>query len=159
VIHINPEIIVEKYKKFQDIHKLPHLSKLTQTFGFEIEDEEELLDQIRLEVFDKILSFTEKVLEPIIMGGDSYSSFFEQEMLSKKEREELFHIYRKIQTLKWENYLISIRPEEKKNADWINKAWSFWNTEFETKVIDTCTKLANGWNDIKFEKPKKNYLS
>lgn len=151
--------VMEKYKKFQDVHNLPHLSKLTQTFGFDIEEEDEILDQIRLEVFEKILSFTEKVLEPIIMGSESYSSMLEQEMLSKREREDLFDIYRKIQSLKWQNYMISLKPDETKNAEWIKKAWSFWTDDFEKKIMETCSKLSAGWDNIKFEKPKKNYLS
>ena len=152
------ELVSQKYKKIQDVHGLPHLSRLTETFGFDLEGDEEIMEQIREEVSDKIFSFSEKIIEPIIIGMDSYSSWFEQEMVDDKEKGKLFDLYRKIQALKWENNLLSMKNDEAKSADWIKKTWELWNGELETTLVALCESLSKGWSELKVEKSKKNYF-
>ncbi len=144
--------VAEKFKKMQTSLNMPQLSTITEKFKIELEDEEEILEQIRQELSDKLFAFSEKIIEPIIVGGESYASLFEQEMLSRKEREELFKLYKKIQVLKWENNFISITQDEKKTAEWIKKTWELWNTELESQLSGICEKIAENWKELK---PKK----
>ena len=153
----NGDLVSEKYKKMQDMHGLPHLERLTETFKLELDEEEEILEQIREEVSDKLFSFSEKIIEPILTGMESYSNLFEQDMISEKKRGEMFQLYRKLQALKWENNLLLMKNDDKKSAEWIKKTWDFWNNELEKSLIEVCEKLSKGWDELKFEKTKRNY--
>ena len=147
----------QKYRKFQDKFKLPQLNELKETFKFDLEENEKIFDQIRNEISERIFTFTEKIIEPVIAGNDSYSCIFEQEMLTEDDRQKLFDLYKKIQVLKWENNLLMLQPDEKKAAEWVKKTWELWNKEIEGELSRICKKLSSSWKDLKFKNEKPNY--
>ncbi len=153
---MNSEIF-QRYKRFQLKFNLPHLHELQQTFDFYIEDNEKLFDQIRNEISEKLFVFTEKILEPLVGEYDSFSSLFEQEMLSAEERKRIFDLYKKLQSLKWENNLLSIKSNEKETAEWIKKTWEFWNNELKKELANICKKLSIQWLNIKKQKQNSCY--
>ena len=153
---MNSEIL-ERYKKMQERFKLPRLNELRDTFKFDIEKKDGMFDQIRLEISDRLFTFTEKIIEPIIAGSDSFCCLFEQNMLTDEERNDLFRVYKKIQVLKWENNLLITHPNEKEAMKWIRKTWNFWNNELENKIIKLCKKLSVGWECLEFENKETNY--
>ena len=51
----------ERYKKIQEKFNLPQLHDLRNTFKFELEDSEKLIDDIRTEISDRLFGFTEKI--------------------------------------------------------------------------------------------------
>lgn len=142
----------EKYKKIQMKFGLPHINELKETFNFDIEGEEKIFDQIRLEISDRIFIFTEKIIEPLISEPDSLSSLLEQNMVSEADRQRLFKLYTKIQAIKWENNLLSISTDEKELAEWIRKTWEFWNKELKGELETICRKMSESWRDMKTEK-------
>ncbi|HIG96856.1 MAG TPA: hypothetical protein HA230_00735 [Candidatus Aenigmarchaeota archaeon] len=147
----------QHYKRMQDRFNLPHLNELKERFKFDIEENEKIFDQIRNEISERLFTFTEKIIEPVIAGSDSYSCIFEQEMLTEKDRQKLFDIYKKIQVLKWENSLLMLQPDEKKAAVWVKKTWELWNSEIEGELSKTCRKLSNSWKDLRFKTEHSNY--
>lgn len=149
--------IPERYKKMQDKIKLPQLKELRETFRFDVENNDEIFDQIRIEVSDRIFSFTERIIEPIITGSDSLCCMFEENMLTNEERSKMFDLYKKIQVLKWENNILMIKPNDKDMAKWINKTWIFWNDELGTELSTICKKLSMSWDDLKFKDVKTDY--
>lgn len=151
--------ILERYKKIQGRFGLPQLQELRDAFKFEIDPHgnEKIIDQIRMEISDRLFSFTEKVIEPIIGGAESFSCLFEQDMVTERERERLFGLYKRIQVLKWENNLLTVRPEEKKTAEWIKKAWDFWNNELGTELAALCGQMSESWKDMTFKDEKTIY--
>lgn len=150
---------LEKYKKAQEKFNLPHINELKETFKFELDENERIFDQIRIEMSDRLFVFTEKIIEPMISEADSLATFFEQNMISEKERSKFFDLYAKIQMLKWENNLLSIDASEKDVAEWIKKTWNFWNDEMKKELISICKKLSVSWKEIKNEKEKTDYHS
>ena len=148
---------LQKYKKLQGRFKLPQLNELKATFKFEPVTDEGIFDQIRTEISEKMFNFTEKIIEPMITGSDLLCCMFEQNMVSTKEKETLFRLYRKIQVLKWENNLLMIKPNEIETAKWIRKAWEFWNTELEYELTSLCKKLSFDWDNLKIENRKTYY--
>jgi len=136
---------------------LPQLNELKERFKFDLEENEKIFDQIRNEISERIFTFTEKIIEPVIAGSDSYSCIFEQEMLTEKDRQKLFDIYKKIQVLKWENNLLMLQPNEKKAAAWVKKTWELWNSEIEDELSKTCRKLSNSWKDLHFKTETSSY--
>ncbi len=147
----------EKYKRIQERFGLPHLNELKEIFKLDLEDDEVTFDELRGEISDKLFMFTEKTIEPIIAGYDSFSGMYEQNMLSEKEITSLFKLYKKIQVLKWENNLLMLKPEEKATAEWIKKVWTFWNQEFEPELSKTCRKLSVSWQNLEFKNEKTSY--
>ena len=141
----------------QDRFNLPHLNELKERFKFDIEENEKIFDQIRNEISERLFTFTEKIIEPVIAGSDSYSCIFEQEMLTEKDRQKLFDIYKKIQVLKWENSLLMLQPDEKKAAVWVKKTWELWDSEIEEELSKTCRKLSNSWKDLRFKTEHSTY--
>lgn len=147
----------ERYKKFQEKFNLPHLNDLTNTFKIELEDSEKLFDDIRTEISDRLFGFTEKMLEPLVGGSDALCCMFEQDMLTKTERKQLFELYKKIQVLKWENNMLVVKPDDANTAEWINKTWAFWNNDLEAELSKLCKKLSESWRDLKLKDEKVHY--
>ncbi len=145
----------KRYKR--PTYEINGLDEIQKTFRIEIGPEDIVVEQVRNEISDKIFEFSEKILEPILSGSDSFCCAFEQSMIKSTEMEELFELYRKIQVLKWENNLISIRGDEKEMTKWINKTWKLWNEEIENKLIEICKKFSNGWENIKLKEGKADY--
>lgn len=141
----------------QDKFKLPQLKELKETFKFELEENDKIFDQIRGEISERIFTFTEKIIEPVIAGSESYSCIFEQEMLTDMERQKLFDIYKKIQVLKWENNLLMLHPDEKKAAEWVKKTWEIWNSDIEGELSKVCKKLSSSWGDLRFKSEHQTY--
>jgi hypothetical protein len=149
--------ILERYKKMQERFNLPQLKELKDTFKFEIENEDGIFDQIRNGISDRLFAFTEKIIEPIIAGSDSFCCLFEENMLTDNERNDLFRLYKKIQVLKWENNLLLTHPNDKETMKWIRKAWNFWNSELEDKIIKICKKFSVGWECLEIENKETTY--
>ena len=147
---------IEKYRRMQEKFNLPQLSKLKETFKFDTENFENI-DQIRVEMSDQLFTFTEKVIEHIIVGNDSFCCLFEQDMITKDERQKLFDLYKKVQVLKWENNLITIKPNEKKTGEWIRKTWDLWNSDLESELTKICKKMSENWSDLHFKTEKTHY--
>ena len=154
---MNSEIPIE-YKRMQEKFSLPHFKKLKETFKFELENNnDEVLDHIRVEMSDRIFSFTERIIEPIIAGDETFSSIFEQGMVTDDERKRLFELYKKIQVLKWENNLLMMKGDQKETAKWVAKTWEFWNNELEKKLSELCKKMSINWSTLKFKEEKTTY--
>ena len=149
--------VLEQYKKMQDKFRLPHLQELKDAFKFDIETSDKLIDQIRIEISDRIFSFTERMIEPIIGGAETFSCLFEQDMITENEREKLFTLYKKVQVLKWENNMLVVRPDDKKTADWIKKTWHLWNNELGDQLFELSKKMSENWTDMTFKNEKTVY--
>ncbi|MCX6816180.1 MAG: hypothetical protein NT120_05000 [Candidatus Aenigmarchaeota archaeon] len=152
---MKPESL-EKYRKIQEKFDLPRYNDLKATFKFDVENFESI-DQIRSEISDKLFSLSERVIEHIIVGGESYCCLFEQDMVTQEERQSMFEIYKKLQVLKWENNLLSIKPNEKKTGEWIRKTWDLWNSDIESEMTKICKKLSVAWSDLRFKEEKIHY--
>jgi len=148
---------LSRYKKLQERFGLPKLHELKNTFKFEVNGENEIFDQIRMEISDRLFSFSDRIIEPIIAGAESFCCLFEQNMVTDKEREELFEIYRKIQELKWENNLLMLKHNEKATAEWIRKTWALWNNEMNYTLSKICKKLSVSWREMTIENKKTFY--
>lgn len=148
--------VLEKYRKFQTKYELPHLNELKQAFKFDT-DSFENMDQLRMEISDQLFAFTEKVIEHVMTGNESFCCLFEQDMINTDERRKMFELYKKIQVLKWENNLLMIKPNEKQTVEWIRKTWDLWNNDLEAEITKICKKLSSSWGDLHFKTEKTTY--
>lgn len=147
-----------RYKKLQEKFNLPQLNELKATFNIDIEENDKIFDNIRNEISEKLFSFAERVIEPMISGNiDSLCSLYEIGMISNTERERLFVLYKNIQSLKWENNMLMVKADDKRTAEWINRTWDFWNNELGLEVEMLCKKLSIGWKNLSFKEEKVDY--
>jgi len=149
--------VLERYRRVQEKFGLPHLKELKETFKFDIDNDQEIFDQIRHEMSERLFSFTERIIEPIIAGSESICCLFEQNMVTKHDKEVLFELYKKMQVLKWENNLLILKPDEKQTLDWIRKTWDFWNNDLGDELSQMCKKLSDSWKELEFKEAKTNY--
>lgn len=150
-------LISEKYRRMQEKFQLPHLNDLASTFKIELESDEQLFEQIRMEMSERLFSFTERIIEPLIAGGDSFCCVFEQDMITEIDRKRLFSLYRKLQVLKWENNLLMVQPNERKTMGWIRKTWKLWNSELESELTNLCEHLSASWENFDFKETQTDY--
>src|SRR3989338_4335317 len=128
----------DEYKKIQERYGLPQLDKLQKIFQFDL-DEFSNLHEVRAEISHKLFDFSENIVEPLIWCNQQCHAV-ERDMMNSQEYTELFQLYRKMQSLRWRNHLLKLKPDEKENARWIKDMWSFWG-DFEPKVSRICTKF------------------
>jgi hypothetical protein len=149
--------VLQKYKRLQTKFSLPQLNVLEETFKFEVEEKDEVFEQIRHEMSDRVFSFTERIVEHLIGGPESLCCLYEQNMISSNERKKMFELYKKIQVLKWKNNMLLIRPNENKTAEWIKDAWGLWNDELHTELKVICQNLSTRWEDLTFKEDSTLY--
>ena len=145
---------VLKYKRMQGKFGLPKLHELKTTFKIEINNEGEIFDQIRSEVSERIFSFSDRIIEPVISGSESLCCMYEENMITNEERGQLFELYRKIQELRWENNMLMVKPDEKQTAAWIRKTWSLWNDEMGGTLETLCKKMSTSWRKLRVSEEK-----
>lgn len=140
--------IKKQAKILQRQYKLPKISELTKKFDIDSSDLKSL-DELRLEMSDSLFDLAEKIIEPVV-AGENFCCMFEQQMLNKEETERLLELYKKIQALKWENNMLSIKPDDKKAAECIKKMWEV-HSELEDGLIEICEKFAKEWETFEFK--------
>ena len=148
--------VLKEYQRMQERYKLPQLDRLQSVFQFEL-DECNNIDNIRDEISDRLFDFTERVIEPLIWSTHN-CHMIERDMLNNEESSELFTIYRKIQSLRWKNNLLAIRPDAVGTAEWIRDMWDFWRG-FEGRAVNLCTKFSDGWETLRFKETTTDYHS
>ncbi|MFC2143353.1 hypothetical protein ACFLQN_03060 [Candidatus Aenigmatarchaeota archaeon] len=149
---------LDKYKKTKLKLDFPQINEIKETFKFELDEDENVLEQIRMEIFDRIFIFTEKIIEPLISDPDGLSSYIEQGMIEEEQRDRLFKLYSKIQMIKWENNRLAIDSNEREILKWIKKTWEFWNEELKDELTLICKTLSKSWSEIKENKDQLDYL-
>ncbi len=151
---------IKKYEDIQTKMNLPKLDELQKAFNLELDFfEESIVDHVRNEMADAIFEFSEKIIEPLLTA-ENFCCEFEQKMLSKKELDDIFTMYRKVQSLKWENNILAIKNDEKRSAEFISKMWELWQKDLEKKLDHLCKKLSDGWTSMKISEAsvKENEL-
>ncbi len=141
-------MVKEKWKVLRAKYQLPDIQRLKQVFRFEVESDELLLEDVRNRISSKLALFSHMV-EHMIGSAENFCCLYERGMLSKREKLELFQIYRRLQSLIWESNYLSIVYSEERMANWIQKVWRLWNNGIEKKLSEYCEKLSSGW--IEFE--------
>ena len=140
----------KEWEKLRKKHKkLPDWKWISHNFYVKT-DEGELLKSVQLAIVEKFDTIAHSSLEPIISGGENYSSYFERRMLTEAEREHLFDIYRQLRALLWESNKIAVDFSEKDFAEWLSTVRLKWDV-LRPKLAKVFDKLATSWE--KYKKP------
>ena len=131
----------KKYKK------LPDWAWLRKNFTVKIEEDGPAIEQVKGTMAEKLESVNSKI-EPLISGAENFCCYFERRMLTAKDKEKMFQLYKSIQALTWRSSAISIRFSEKDCVAWVIEAKVFWekNKDDITSLFD---KISKGWKTYK----------
>ena len=134
----------KKYQRLKKKYKkLPNLKWLEENLNIKLEEGFPVLEQIRSQTVEKLLK-TRDMIEPLIGASETYSSWFEKKMITQKEKEELFKIYKKLQIIFWKANKIGLGSPEKDYVVWIKSLKGFWD-EIKPALTSIFEKIAVGW--------------
>ncbi|MFQ6009715.1 MAG: hypothetical protein ACE5J7_01190 [Candidatus Aenigmatarchaeota archaeon] len=127
----------KKYKK------LPDWAWLRKNFTVKIEEDGAAIEQVKNTMVEKLESVNGKI-EPILSGAENFCCYFERRMLARKQKEKMFELYKKIQSLLWRSSAINVSPSEKECVEWVIDAKEFWETN-KRFFVDTFHSISKGW--------------
>ena len=134
----------KQYQKLKQKYKnLPDFKWLEENFNVKIKDDSPMLEQIREQMEKKILGIRD-LIEPIIGASETYSSWFERKMITDREKEELFKIYKKLQIIYWKSNKIGLGSLEKEYVDLIVSVKDLW-TDLKPALTSVFDKIMIGW--------------
>ncbi len=138
-----------KYEAFKKKYpKIPAISWIKKNFELEGNSVEDVVKAI-----DSKLKRVVDYFEALLLG-ESYKTFVERSFLSEKDKEIVSKLYRELQVLLNEEFLISVEVNEKKKAEWLIRVKNFWeNAKHEISRI--LTKTIEGWRKRKERIEKK----
>ena len=105
--------IAEEYKRFQTKFDLPELKRLDSVFQFDKDVSD--VDGMRNEMTNRLFEFSENVVEPLLWCNN-HCHMIERDMLLADEGIKLFDIYKQVQSFKWRNNLLVLKPNKHESA-------------------------------------------
>jgi hypothetical protein len=139
---------VEYSKLRKKYKKLPDWEWVNKNFRLKFEDEGPVLDQVRASVVEKLDMMAHSIIEPIIGGGENYCCYYERGMLTPVEKEQMFEIYKALQSLLWKSNAIAVDFDEKDAADWLADVKGKFE-DLGPALVKLCEKLSAGWGTYK----------
>lgn len=134
----------KQYQKLKQKYKnLPDFKWLEENFNLKLEEDQPLLEQIREQVEKKIIGIRD-LIEPIIGASETYSSWFERKMVTDREKEELFKIYRKLQIVYWRLNKVGLGSPEKDYAELFASVKELWN-DLKPTLTSIFDKIMISW--------------
>ncbi|MBI5332129.1 MAG: hypothetical protein HZB65_01005 [Candidatus Aenigmarchaeota archaeon] len=145
--------ISEEYKKLQARFDLPELESLNNVFQFDKDISN--IEDMRNEMTNRLFEFSENVVEPLLWCNN-HCHMIERDMLLNEENTTLFDIYKQVQSFKWRNHLLSLKPNKQDSLCLIKDLWTFWNA-FEPGMSKICRRFSAAWTNLKFKNENVGY--
>ncbi len=142
-----------KYEVFRKKYsKIPSLEWMKKNFEVEENNVEDVIKAV-----DSKLKKVVDYLEALLLG-ESYKTFVERSFLSEKDKEIVSKLYRELQILLNEEFLITIEANERKKAEWLLKVKNFWEDK-RREICRILEKTIEGWRKRKekIEKRETRY--
>ncbi len=134
----------KQYQKLKKKHKkLPDLKWLKENFNLRLEEGLPILEQIRVQIVDRIEK-TRGLIEPLIGASETYSSWFEKKMLSKREKEDIFKIYKKLQMIYWRANKVGLGSPNRYYVDWLISVKELWS-DLKPLLTSVFDKISVSW--------------
>ncbi|MBU1204792.1 MAG: hypothetical protein KJ968_01820 [Nanoarchaeota archaeon] len=149
--------IKRKYDELKAKHTLPDFNELNHEFEIStIECEEFLLRKIRKKIADKINAMCE-FLEDLLSPDNSIANIYEYKAFDDDERKKIFELYKRIKVLEKLALELSVNPDEKNDADFINNFFSSWN-KIRIETTGFIKKIKNFWEKESTKEYKARYF-
>jgi hypothetical protein len=134
-----------RYEKLRSKYKnLPSLSWIKENFDSDSDKVKDICRDIA-----SSLRKVEDYIESLILA-ESFDSYVERGFLSKKEKDRIAEIYKKIRALLVLNLRNIIEKDEEKIAEWICSCKELWE-EIRRELPPILEKIASGWRKKKIK--------
>ncbi len=144
---------LNNYTKIKKKYKIPDYNKLVELLEIEIDVSKTdilLLQDIRNQITDRMYDLM-KAIEAILFTGEgSDPSHLYQEAMIKNSSKESFDLFKELNQLNYEGFLLRFKHDRKADAAYINKIFRVW-PELEKKMIKLFGDLEKGWRE--FDRP------
>ena len=154
LLFIKMENIIDKYNKIKNNYDLPNFEDLDKEFEIStIESEKFLLREIINKIIERIDIFScllEELLQP---DSSSLKSMHESRFIEDSDRKIIYEIYKKLMVINRESKEVSLKRDEKEEADYINRTFKKWK-EIKIELLKYVNIMKNTWEketDIKEE--------
>jgi len=146
--------IEEQYNKLKNNYNLPEFKDLDKEFGISsIENGKFLLRETINKIMERVDFFSELLECSLQPDTSSLRSMNESKFFEDKERRIFYILYKKLMVISRESTEVSLKREEKEEADFINKTFDEWK-ELKTDLLKFVEKVKDSWKketDIKEE--------
>jgi hypothetical protein len=134
-------------KQIEDLlkkHNLPSFKELDNEFEISaIEKKEFILREIRRKITEKLELYA-KLFESVLQIEPTLTTLNEMNALSDSEKEGLYKVFRKLMILDRLSVETSIDEDDKKSAEFIQKAYNDWE-ELKKEILPYIKKLKESW--------------
>lgn len=138
------EKIKKKYNELKSRYSLPDFEELNKNFEISaIEHEDFLLRQIRKRIANKINAMCE-FLEDLLSPDNNMANIYEYKAFDDDERKKIFELYRRLKVLEKSALELSLNPDEKNDADFINNFFSSWD-KIRDEMAGFIKKIKSFW--------------
>ena len=136
---------------------LPDFDELDSEFEIStIEESDFFLREIRKKMLEKIDHYI-KILEYLLKPEMSLADLYECKIFSDKEKEEMYHIFRKLMYYSRYSDEISLDENDKLTAKFISDLWKDWS-KLKKPLKNVLSKLKQSWLDDSDSKSDIIYL-
>ena len=146
----------EEYEKFKLKYHLPELGKLDTYFVLSLNDETNILIQIKEKIEEKFKTYLE-IIEQIFYPDSSLTSIYESEKIGEKERKEMYFIYKKMMVVIRNSELIAIENKEEEIANFIKNSCVEWEN-IKENLADKINLLKEIWEKEYSSETNENYF-
>ncbi|MGB9749184.1 MAG: hypothetical protein ACP5H9_01115 [Candidatus Woesearchaeota archaeon] len=152
--------IKENYEKIKEKYNLPEFEELDKYFDIneiDLKDKEvnnkKILKNIRENILLKIELLIDFFSSVIYFDSESYS-VYEAGNFSKKEKNEMFKIFKNLMYIKRSGFKLSIETNEEKDAEFIKMSFERY-LSIKDQMIELIDKIKDSW--VKDENEEKKY--
>lgn len=149
--------IKDKYDELKKKNNLPDYSLMEYEFDLNtIDDEKQLLKEIRKKISDKIEYFT-KLLEGVLQPETNVICLHECKVFDEAEKDRMYALFRKMMILHRNADLAFLNTTEKSDAEFISNCMKEWPS-MKKELSFFVQKLRDSWNDEKELKEDLGYM-
>jgi len=150
--------IEEQYSKLKEKYSLPNFKEINKEFEIStIENEHFLLKEVINKITDRI-DFFSRIFEEVLQPDPSIlRSMYETKSFNDEERKTAFSLYKKLMLINRQSVEVSLKKEERQEADFIKKAFDEWK-ELKTSISRIVDKLKDSWKKEADSKQELGYL-
>ncbi len=151
------EKIRKKYEELKKKYSLPDFEELNKEFEISaIEHDDFLLRQVRKKIIEKITVMSE-ILENFLHPDTKISDIYECRAFSDKERDRIFELYKKLKIVEKESMELSLEPNDKTEAEFIEKILDSW-IDIKKEMLFFIRKTKEFWKSESPDKTKEGYF-
>lgn len=109
---------------------------------------EKLSRQICYRIVETYMGWNDYLHSLIMPNPQNILNMGESKIFNQEEKKEIIKLMKKIMEISSKNILIGLTRDQTKEAEFIDYAVNFWETEFKNKLIKIMKKINKEWGEF-----------